>query len=78
MDSNPRHFEDTAKETNVPRFNRCMPPPRLKIINNPGGFNINEDILLRNRSDNSCIKHSKCHCNLLSKGVDNFHTITPQ
>ena len=87
-------YEDTAIESKVPRLTRCLIIPHPKIVDIAKGFKgISEDVILRNRPSkvpprplpppseymtSSCEKHSRCHCNLLSKNVQDFFTVTPQ
>ena len=87
------YWEENLTETVVPRLTRCMIIPHPKIIDIINGFRgLNEDVILRNRSakihkpppppseymTSSCEKHTRCHCNLLSKNVNNFFGVTPQ
>ena len=87
-------LEQYLTESTEPRRSRCMIIPHPKIIDIINGFKgINEDVILRNRAvakmprpppppseymTSSCEKHSRCHCNLLSKKVDGFFNVTSQ
>ena len=86
-------LEHYLTESQVPRFTRCMIIPHPKIIDIINGFKgISEEVILRNTKKyqqrpapppseymtGSCSKHSRCHCNLLSKDVNDFYAVTPQ
>ena len=78
-------------ETKVPRLSRCMVYPSPKVIS-VSTFKGISDVMLTNRPmkiplpppcpseymTGSCEKHSRCHCNLLSKNERDFFKLTPQ
>ena len=87
------YWEEHLTETVVPRLTRCMIIPHPKIIDIIKSFRgINEEVILRNRGSkihkpppppseymtSKCEKHTRCHCNLLSKNVNDFFSVTPQ